>query len=138
MFEKSMNKIPEEAAQKQLDILIDYYELDTENDVLKNNLLPNLLKSIMRGRIEFSLDKEGDLVTRQILKKKVGENTTEINYEVISGKHKEQMKTEYKSEFSKYYALLGSLSGGNKIGISRLTGIDLSVAETLGATFLLV
>ena len=136
---KHKNEIDEQSAQDQIDIFLDFYDPDTDKPGFKE-ILPDLKRHIMRGRIEISEPEvDGDIVIRQVLKRKAGENEVrELIYGVVGGASKEMMKSDYKSEFSKVYAVLGSLSGGSKMGISRLKGVDLSAAETLGALFLLV
>jgi len=136
---KHENIIDDKSAEDQVDIFLNFYDPDTDKPGFKE-ILPDLKRHIRRGRVEITeAGADGDINVKQILQRKTNDNEVrELNYKVIGGAAKEMMKTEFKSEFSKVYAVLGALSGGSKMGISRLTGIDLSVAETLGALFLLV
>ena len=130
------NKIPEDAAQKQVDILIDYYELDDEKELIKL-VRPDLIKHVMRGRIEISMGDNNRLAVRQTFKFPVGESEG-LDYKVINGVSKKQMKASSKSDHEKMYSLMGSLAGVSGESISRLEGVDLSAMECLANLFLSV
>jgi hypothetical protein len=128
------NVIQQEDAQKQVDLLIEYYDLDPEKEELRK-IIPDLTRHIMRGRVEITEDAEGEIHVRQNFRKPVND-TTGLNYNVINGVNKTQMKTDTKSDFAKIYAMVGSMTGWSGMKISQLKGVDNQVVETLGALFL--
>ncbi len=128
--------IPEDAAEAQIDVLLEYYDVDPEKDIVKE-VRPTLLRHVMRGRVEISLDDEADLVVIQNLKYPPSDKKS-LKYQVISGKNKKQMKSNAKSDHEKMYSLMGSLSGGGGEPMSRLKGVDNSAMEALANIFLSV
>jgi hypothetical protein len=91
-----------------------------------------LIKSIMKGRLEIKED-EG-LKVKQSLRS--GET---LEYSELCGKHKLAMKGKKDGDhFGRIYAILGSVTKAGEAAISKLTGVDMSVAECLGFLFLQV
>lgn len=140
MFDEKNKKdewvIPEDAAEAQIDVLLEYYDVDPEKDIIKE-VRPSLLRHVMRGRVEIILDTEGDLVVTQNLKFPPSDKKS-LTYAVISGKNKKQMKSNSKSDHEKMYSLMGSLAGGGGEPMSRLKGVDNSAMEALANIFLSV
>ena len=132
-------KLSHETAEQQFNVLADYYEIDGEGatqaqkeraDVIK----AKIIKAIRLGRVEIS--NEGGIKVKQHLRNPAGEVAT-IDYAEISGKAK--IATGGKTEndhYGRIYALLGSVSGLGETAILSLKGVDLSLAECLGAYFL--
>jgi ActR/RegA family two-component response regulator len=136
--------IDEEPAQDQLDLLLDFYdievdELDEDDDVEKATLkaIKKIKKYIMKGLIEISED--DGLTVIQHLHHSKGE-TKQISYGVITGHAKIAMSKAAERDYSgKVYQVMGSLSSNiSAESIARLKGVDLAVVECLGAIFLMV
>lgn len=130
-------KLSEEAAQEQLDSLLDYYEIELEDlpeaqrQAVKASVR-KLVKAIRIGRLEIDFDGNGAVVVRQNIR--AGEPLT---YREIDGKAKVAMgNKEANDSYGRAYALMGSLCGLGETAISQLKGPDLSLVETLGVVFL--
>jgi len=130
--------ISKEVARGQLEMLLGYYDLDAgdfENDTMKDlfeTACNKLVKAISKGRLEIKED-EGLKITQHL---RTGD---ELVYAEICGKHKTAMAGKKDGDqYGKIYALLGSMSGVGETGISKLTGVDISVAECLGFLYMQV
>ena len=132
------NKISEESAEKELQRLFDYYEIDKEEftslekDAQKaiENFKKRIKKGIMRGSIIFD-----DSETFEIIQKT--KDGKEIRYQEMGGNAKVEMDKHPEQEASmKCYALLGSLSGLGPAAIRNLKGPDLRRAEAIGSLLL--
>jgi hypothetical protein len=133
-------KISEESAQEQINIFTDagMVEIDDITDhATREGLLSslNVLKrAIMRGFLEVSLSKNGELKVIQNLQRNPDKT---IEYKEMTGEAKIIMgKASDDNNYEKAYTLLGYLSGLGVDGIKKLRGIDLSIAECLSAVFL--
>ncbi len=132
-------KISEESAMEVFQKILDYYELDTDDlgddkiqKVFESNF-SRALKAIRLGRLSVEI---GDRIE---IKQTLKNNSEVLDYAVISGFHKTQMAGEKEDDhYGKIYALNGALTGVGKTGIMKLEGVDLSLAEVLGAIFLSV
>ena len=131
-------KLSEEVARDQFDIFLDYYDIDIDGHKEDTRAMlmmsvRKIVRAIRRGKLEISLDQEGDVVVQQNLKQ------DKITYAVISGRHKVAMKAKSDTDnYGKLYALMGSLSGLGEKAITDLRGADLGVVECLGAFYLQV
>lgn len=137
--------LDEQPAKDQVDLLLDYYDIELEDfDDFKNedariqeamrSAIKRLIRYVRKGYVEVTSDK--GLTVIQRLKVPKGE-TTQIVYGIMSGKSKMAMQKAKEDDFyGKIYCLMGSLSNTSKEAISSLTGTDVSVAECLGAVFL--
>ena len=137
MFEKgNKEKISEKVARDQLDILLDYYdiELNKLTDDLKSSVdqsVEKLIRAVRRGQLQIKND--DDLKVTQHMKK--GDSV--IEYGILSGRSKTAMANKKDTDYhGRIYAMLGSMSGMGETAILSLTGSDLSVAESLGILFL--
>jgi len=143
----SEKKLSKENAQKQLDTLLDYYDLDLDDisDENVHNAITSscnkLLKAIKKGRLEIK-EEDDTLNVYQYLKKPIGGkegSLTVIKYREIDGRSKIAMKDNKESDYhGKIYSFLGGLSKEGGAVIMRLKGVDISIAECLGALFLQV
>ena len=131
--------ISKEAAEEQLEIFKDYYEIDEEYFVpetamIMNQRLAEVNKAIRKGRLEIS--NAGGLKIKQRLR-----NTTngvdELNYSVLTGKAKVQMDKS-DGAHSRNYTLMSSLANEPYATFEKLEGVDMSLVESLGALFLAV
>lgn len=140
-FKPNMDfKISEDSAMEIFQKILDYYELDPEDlgDVKVQKVFESnfgrALKAIRLGRLKVEIGEKGIEIS-QTLKDK----NDVLDYQIISGKHKTQMAGEKEDDhYGKIYALTGALTGVGKSGILLLEGVDLSLAEVLGAIFLSV
>jgi len=137
--------LDEQPAQDQLDLLLDFYDIeiadfsdfkspDARVQEAMRSAAKRLLRYIRRGYIEITT--ENGLTITQRLKFPKGE-TTELHYQIMTGKAKIQMKRADEDDFyGKIYCLVGSLTNLPEGSISSLIGVDSSVVECLGAIFL--
>lgn len=130
-------KLSEDSAEKQLDSLLDYYEIEIDDLPEKTKdssfaILKRLKKAIRLGRLEIQI--EDGIKCVQTLR----DGKTQITYKEINGKAKAAMGSkEDTDQNGRIYALLGALSDG-ETAITKLKGPDLSLAECLGALFFMV
>ena len=134
MTEKKI-MINKEDAQKQIDILTKYYDVDLDfvpekSKAIVESILANLLKNVCKGRLEIS---EGDVL---VVKMHLRERT--IEFEPLGGRAKVAMGKASEDEHDRVYHLLGYLCKEGSIVIENLTGAYLSCAESLGMFFLQV
>jgi len=134
----SKNVISRESAEEQIDVLLEYYDLDDDDignaekesglDMTKHKLI----KHIMKGRLEISESEDGLSVIQHLRSGK-----EDMTYQEICGRHKIQMKNNSQDDwFGKMYSLVGSMTGVGSKAIENLKGVDMSVCECLGAIFL--
>jgi hypothetical protein len=136
-------KLSKEVAHDQVMVLLDYYGIDVNDLDGKQNkqamvsTLNKVVGFVREGLVEIAL-KDGALTITQALVKPPGEVKT-IEYGEVHGKHKTAMDGKGDdSNYTKIYALMGSLSGLGDTAIKALKGKDLSVVECLGTVFLAV
>lgn len=126
-------KVSEENAKKQLDILIDYYEIEIDNEILEDSfdiIKSRLIKAIQKGSLEIT--NEGGLKIKQVLK-----NGDFLEYKELTGEAKLEMdKYEKNGAHAKMYGLAGFLTGKGHAVISKLPAADLKVTEALLPLFL--
>lgn len=125
----------EEAAADQLQLFMDYYEVELDDtqasqaDAVKV-AKAKVLKAVRLGRVEFRENDGFEIM------QKVNGGKTEVIYKELTGKAKMAMGD--KSDYGKIYALLGSLAGIGETAIQKFRGADLSTAECIGMLFLQV
>ncbi len=139
-MENSNNVISTENATDQFNLMINYYDLDGDlEDESLERLIPaarsRLVSSIKRGRLEIAIV-DDSLVVTQYLKKPVG-NIATIVYKEVSGKSKITMSDDV-NNYYRVHQFLAVLSGESVNVFQGLTGVDNSIAETLGSVFLAV
>jgi hypothetical protein len=145
----SKDVISEENAQDQLELLLDFYEIEI-NDVDKEvafyaedtdsvqeatkGACDRLKRYIRKGLLEIT-DTEGLTIT-QNLRIPIGD-INKLSYKIIDGAAKQEMRFAKEKDFyGKIYYLMGALSKKPANVISKLKGVDSSVVECLGAIFL--
>ena len=133
-------KIQDEPAQKQLDILLDYYDIDLDDESEKmreavKSSISKVKKCIMRGFVEITEGKSGPIINHK-MQNSEGDQT--VTYATMTGNNKLEMdKKEIKESYGRNYALMASLAGMAPDTIRKFKGIDLSIVESLGVIFLL-
>lgn len=129
--------ISEEEATKTVVHFCEMYDIDVDAQDQKTaenteGLLSSLVEFVRRGLVEV----RDDMKIVQHLQHAAGD-VKEITYTKISGMQKRAMDHFGEREYyGKVYAILGSASGMTDTMISKLSGIDLKVAEVLGMLFL--
>lgn len=144
MESKAVSKISRESAEIQLNLLLDYYDLD-KNDIeieegpeAVQTLINGLIRSIQKGRLEISLDTDGRLVISQHLKFPPGDIDV-INYEIVGCKAKLAMdRVKSNKPVERQLTFMGSLSGLGREGIAKLVGVDMGTMERLSTLFSMV
>lgn len=139
--------ISEEVASDQLDLLLDYYDIEMEdfNEVKIDGAsskaaiqisVRKLTKAIRKGNLEITFN-DGELfVTQKLIGKKY--QRSELKYKPLGGSAKMAASKYDRDDFSgRMYAILGAMCGEGAPAIISLVGPDLSVAECLGGLFLL-
>jgi len=133
------SKLSRESAEEQFNLFMDYYDIDPEDwaDSLQvpfQTAKNRLIRAITKGNL--SIEAGDPIRIVQILIKPKGD-TTELVYSEMSGRAKVAMKGKDETDtFGKIYALVGSLTGLGETAITRLTGADMSIAESIGLLFL--
>ena len=135
---KSQYKISEEVALKSVIKLCEKFDIDVDAEEDKRqkkrteSLLNGIVEYVRRGLLEITDDGK----IKQHLQDAPGE-VLEIDYKVITGKEKLEMDGKEENDFyAKMYAVLGAASGMGENAISKLSKIDLKVAESLTIFFL--
>lgn len=127
------NLLSEESAKEQLDLLLDFYDVDLmsldEEGKLKNIIERKLIKAIQEGRVE--IDNNEDCFQ---VKQNLRDGTTFV-YNELTGMAKVQMD-RFKGQHERLYGLLAMLSKKPIEKIQKISGPDLSIAEYLGLIFL--
>jgi len=137
-MEEKKIQLSEESAKAQLQIFLDYYELDLEDEDkdMKRSMdmfSGKLIRAIMKGRLEFSLNESDRLVITQILK----DSKEKFTYKVIDGESKLAMrKYDVNDADGKMFALMGYLSGEGYDIMKKLESVDLSTMQAI-AIFLM-
>lgn len=136
-----MSKLSEETAKDVFHIFLDHYELEDEeiDDEQKAAFAlaeRRIIKAIRKGRLEIEAGPPLKIV--QTLKNPLGD-VDKLEYAELTGKAKVEMQhCKDTDNFGRMYALVGSLTGIGKTGISKLTGVDLSLCECMALYFLAV
>jgi predicted PilT family ATPase len=141
-------KIGPDAAQAQLDMFLEYYEIDLEdieNEKAQQAMqtsINKLKKAIRKCRAEIKL--EGDsLVVVQQLKKAIdrsnGPRLESVTYKELSGQAKIRLKDrEENDNYGQVYALMGGLCGEPDSTMLMFKGVDLATMEAIASIFLAV
>lgn len=136
--EDSKYILSKDAAEKVVNSIVDYYEIDIdeiEDKEQKKFIKANydrLIKAARLGRLEVKLEK-GIEVIQNFRDKSI----EPIVYKEIDGNAKSATAGKETTDFyGRIYAVMGSLSGIGETGIKKMKGVDLSLCEVLGAIFL--
>lgn len=130
---KNENKLSEESAKTQLDLLFDYYGVDIDNfQEEQKSTTAELIAAIRAAKVEIK-EQEDDVVAIQTLR---SGQTLEYKGLCLADAKIAMKAAKSDDQYGKIYALLGSLSGVGIEGIKKLAPSDLSIAESLGLVFL--
>ena len=135
--EDSKFVLNKDAAKDVVKKIFDYYEIevdsieDKEQKKFIQQNFDRLIKSARLGRLE--VDTTDGIKIKQHLR----DSDTVIQYKEIDGYAKKAMAGKDPNDFyGRIYAVLGSTSELGEAAISKLKGVDLGLAEVLGAIFL--
>lgn len=125
-------QICEDSAREQLNLLLDFYDVDLSlvgDGTLKILVERKLIKAITQSQLEITNTAEGFLVTQTL------RNGTQFVYRELNGMAKVQMD-RFKGQHERLYGLLAMLSKKPIEQIQKISGPDLAIAEYLGLIFL--
>ena len=140
----SENKVSEESAEKQMQDLLDYYEIEAHHITTEHGqdaiqtINNRLVAAIQKGRLEIGSDDEGRIQITQHLKHPPGDSPTIIYGEVTA---KAKLATDGLGETKnagRVHAFMGSLSGLGPGAIGKLRGVDMGVMEKLFLVFSII
>lgn len=127
-------KISEESAQKQLNLFVEYYDIDL--DLLapnKNRVCKKIILGIKLGKIEIV--EEGQIKIHQYYNdSKNGDQ--KITYGPITGFIRVEVN-KMEDGMNKIYYLISALSQEDKAIFQRMEGLDILIAECIGGLFLI-
>jgi predicted PilT family ATPase len=141
-------EIGPDAAQAQVDMFLDYYEIDLgdiENEKAQQAMqtsINKLKKAIRKCRVEIKL--QGDsLVVVQTFKKAIdrsnGPRLESVVYKELSAQAKIRLKDrEENDNYGQVYALMGGLCGEPDSTMMLYKGVDLATMEAIASIFLAV
>lgn len=131
--------LSEEAAQEQLERILDFYEIDRadlpeDQKVAYDSSTKGILKGFRLGRLDIIENDKGFQI-KQILRSPPGD-INEIVYGEIGARAKRSMDgIKVDNQYRRMYTFLGSASGLGCKAIESLKGADLSLAESLAIFF---
>lgn len=136
--------ISEESAKEQLEILMEYYDIDKDDIEIEEGpeavqtLINGLVRAIRKGRLEVKVDSDGKLVVTQHLQHPPGDVAI-INYSVVGQKARLAMdRVKSTKEQERMCAFMGSLSGFGSQGVSGLVAADMGTMNRLATLFSMV
>ena len=143
-MDKQKILISEDSAIEQLDILMEFYDID-KNDIeieegveAVQTLMNGLVRAIRKGRLEIKLDSDGKLLVTQHLKHPPGD-IADVDYSVVGQKARLAMdRVKSTKEQERMCAFMGSLSGLGVQGVSGLVGADMGTMNRLATLFSMV
>lgn len=138
------NVISEQIAQEQIDVLLDFYDIDFADIEKKEareaveSSCKRLKRAVRKGMIDIkTVDDTIEVI--QNLSRPFKNFEGPIVYKEITGRAKVAMRDNADTDhFGRIYALLGGMAGEGEAVIQKLRGKDMSVAECLGVLFLQV
>ena len=136
--------ISEDSAIEQLEILMEYYDID-KNDIeieegaeAVQTLMNGLVRAIRKGRLEIKVDSDLKLIVTQHLKHPPGDIDI-VNYSIVGQKARLAMdRVKSTKEQERMCAFMGSLSGLGVQGVSGLVGADMGTMNRLATLFSMV
>jgi hypothetical protein len=128
----------DEEIKEQIDLLLDFYDLEIQDESPLKSLSEKLIGFVRKGRIEIVLT-DGKPNIYQHLKLSYKNMTSPLQYGVLRGLNKLSMKDSSANDaYGRIYSLVGSLTGYTSGQIALLEGADHSVMECVGAFFMSV
>ncbi len=132
--------ISQEIAEEQFELLADYYSIDLsdlddgDGEVASSSVRNKFLRAVRRGLLEV-IDGDNGVEVKQVLIKKVGDIEV-LTYSQVNGRARKALR-KIKGHYEQMYTLLGVLSGESAAVYDKMTGKDLSAAESLALLFLI-
>lgn len=138
-----MKQISLESAERQMDELLDYYEIEKEHIVNEHGkdaiqtIYNRLVGSIQNGRLEIKQTEEGLLIIQHL--KHAPGDVSSITYHEITAEAKLAMDGHGDNKgFTKMHALMGALSKLGPSAMKQLRGVDQGIMERLALVFQIV
>lgn len=128
-------QISKETAEKQLETLMDYYEIEAPEGAQKesfNQARAKVVKAIRAGRLEITKDPSGALSIVQTVA-----GNRQLVYAELVGTHRVEAGKVEENGYERIYALVASMVSLPITAISGLGAKDLGAVEGLGLLFLL-
>lgn len=146
MSEQKEYRIPREAAEKQLEALYDFYDVDDEimeaeggeQDQLGTAVRVQrhqMLIKIMKGRLSIDGDADTGIEVTQVLRTPVAGHN-ELSWREPDGMARLELDKHTKGDNQRMFAFIGYMTGINKSNAAKLKGVDLSTAELLSVFFM--
>jgi hypothetical protein len=141
-------KIGPEAAKAQVQLMLDYYEIDfddIESKKIRNaqkTSAKKMQKAIEKCRVEVRLSGD-DLLIDQKLKhpfdRANGGRFEATTFKTLSGQAKIRLKDRDENDnYGQVYALMGGLCGEPDSTMQSFKGVDLATLEAIASIFLAV
>lgn len=123
-------KLSEESAKEQLDLFFQYYDVNPDYLMSsKDRILGKIILGLRLGKIEIVLE-EGLKIIQYVGKDK-------IEYGQISGLIRIELD-KYEDGIKKIYAVIRMISQEDESTFKKMEGIDILIAECIGALFLIL
>ena len=132
--------ISEESAGEQFELFTDFYEIDLtdlddgDGEVASQSVRNKFMRAVRGGRIEVREGENGVEVKQNLLRPIATLN--EIVYGQLTGKARKALR-KIKGHHAQMYTLLSVLSGEGTEIYDKMTGKDLSAAESVALLFLI-
>jgi hypothetical protein len=132
--------ISQEIAEEQFELLADYYGIDLsdlddgDGEVASSSVRNKFLRAVRHGLLEV-VDGDNGVEVKQVLIKQIG-NIEVLTYSQVNGRARKSLR-KIKGHYEQMYTLLGVLSGESAAVYDKMTGKDLSAAESLALLFLI-
>ena len=145
-MEETVYLLSEENAQKQVDLLFEWYgrkweTLDKDQQTALSSHCIALVNAIRKGHLEIKKDQD-ELKIHQTLLMGYSKlsDMAELNYKEVNAKAKRMIPdpSDDCNHYSRIYSLIQYLTGLSKAQFDSLRSEDLRVAEALGSLFLLL
>lgn len=128
-------KLSEENAKEQLNLFFKYY--DVSPDYLmssKDRIVGKIILGLRLGKIEFA-EQEGLTIIQHV--PKTISSTGDIKYGEITGLIRIELE-KYKDGIEKIYAVIRMISQEDDQTFKKMSGLDILIAECIGALFLIL
>lgn len=136
--------VSEETAEKHMDKILDYYDLDIE-DIEDAELkracrtsIRKMIKAFQKGTLEYSEENE-EPILYQTLRYPPHNHEGRIKYNVITGRSKIAMKdNKQDDQYGRIYAFMGQLAKTGAPIFGKMKGPDVSLVECIGTLLIQV
>lgn len=130
--------LSEESAIEQVMLLLEYYEIEVEEDSQTEVITDKLVEYIRQGYVEIKHDEKLEVI-QNIQRRSKNGTVSQLIYKPLTGRNHKAMDGKNDNEKrAAMFALLGSMcdASGGLPAINQLETIDINVAVVLGTLFL--